>query len=31
MNTLRTTLLQQFEKGEELRKRIVENFERMQT
>lgn len=26
---LKTTLLQQFEKGEELKKRIVENFERL--
>lgn len=29
METLKTTLLQQFEKGEELKKRIIENFERI--
>jgi len=29
MDGLKATLLQQFEKGEELRKRIVENFERI--
>lgn len=27
--TLKTTLLQQFERGEELKKRIIENFERI--
>lgn len=27
--TLKTTLLQQFEKGEELKKMILENFERL--